>query len=88
MTWPSKRRFVENQYLRFKNFINNFDFELFLFFSVIFLYFGIFFILFFVFVFFVNKQQKEEQAAMKAMQQKAAQGGPLLQGGIKKSGKK
>jgi len=35
-----------------------------------------------------KKKQKEEQAALKAMQSKAKQGGPLVSGGIKKSGGK
>jgi len=35
-----------------------------------------------------KQKQKEEQAALKAMQQKAAGKGPLVEGGIKKSGKK
>jgi len=35
-----------------------------------------------------KKKQREEQAAMKAMRDKAASGGPLVQGGIKMSGKK
>jgi len=35
-----------------------------------------------------KQKQREEQAAMKAMRDKAANGGPLIQGGIKMSGKK
>jgi len=35
-----------------------------------------------------KEKQKEEQQKMKEMQKKAAQGGPLVSGGIKKSGKK
>jgi hypothetical protein len=35
-----------------------------------------------------KQKQKEEQAALKALQQKATQKGPLVEGGIKKSGKK
>jgi len=35
-----------------------------------------------------KQKQREEQAAMKAMQNKAKQGGPLVTGGIKKSGGK
>ena len=33
-------------------------------------------------------KQKEQQKALEAAKQKATKGGPLLQGGIKKSGKK
>lgn len=35
-----------------------------------------------------KQKQKEEQAALKALQEKAKQRGPLTEGGIKKSGKK
>ncbi|KAJ9049361.1 Translation machinery-associated protein 7 [Entomophthora muscae] len=35
-----------------------------------------------------KQKQKEEQAKLKLMKEKAAKGGPLLTGGIKKSGKK
>jgi len=34
-----------------------------------------------------KQKQKEEQAALKELQKKAQQGGPLVSGGIKKSGK-
>jgi hypothetical protein len=37
---------------------------------------------------FSSIQQKKEQAALKAMADKAKAGGPLVGGGIKKSGKK
>ncbi|ETN58935.1 translation machinery-associated protein 7 homolog [Anopheles aquasalis] len=35
-----------------------------------------------------KQKQKEQQKALEAAKQKATKGGPLLQGGIKKSGKK
>ncbi|XP_055543854.1 translation machinery-associated protein 7 homolog [Wyeomyia smithii] len=35
-----------------------------------------------------KQKQKEQQKAMEAAKQKAAKGGPLVGGGIKKSGKK
>ncbi|XP_062535373.1 translation machinery-associated protein 7 homolog [Armigeres subalbatus] len=35
-----------------------------------------------------KQKQKEQQKAMEAAKQKAAKGGPLVTGGIKKSGKK
>jgi len=35
-----------------------------------------------------KQKQKDEQAAMKALKEKASKGGPLIQGGIKMSGKK
>jgi len=35
-----------------------------------------------------KQKQKDEQAALKAMQDKAKSKGPLVEGGIKKSGKK
>ncbi|KAJ1916351.1 hypothetical protein H4219_003836 [Mycoemilia scoparia] len=35
-----------------------------------------------------KQKQKEEQAKLKALKAQAAKGGPLLSGGIKKSGKK
>lgn len=35
-----------------------------------------------------KQKQKEEQAAIKQLQAKASKGGPLVGGGIKKSGKK
>lgn len=35
-----------------------------------------------------KQKQREEQQKLKELQQKAAKGGPLIGGGIKKSGKK
>ncbi|KAI9293287.1 translation machinery associated TMA7 [Neoconidiobolus thromboides FSU 785] len=35
-----------------------------------------------------KQKQKEEQAKLKALKDKASKGGPLRSGGIKKSGKK